>query len=165
MRKSVVGKLVPVLLIAAAITAYFGVRYVTASSGLTALSPKETTREYRAEAASLRLAPGWTWPARPIRSVAFDGRGIMYEKGYGTQAADYYWYCSWAGRALDQAVGSSARREAVAEALRIRDKYYFETALAPVSRPAFDAVLDSAAAGDLRGLRRDYQLNCPKAPE
>jgi hypothetical protein len=46
--------------------------------------------------------------------------------------------------------------------LSIRGKYYFKTALAPVSRPAFAGVLDAAAGGDLRGLRQDFELNCPK---
>ena len=83
---------------------------------------------------------------------------------WGTQAADYYWYCSWASRVLDRNVGASERRAALEHVLDIRAKYFFKTALAPVSKPAFDQVLKSAATDDLRGLRRDYELNCPKAP-
>lgn len=88
-------------------------------------------------------------------------RSASSEEG-GTQAADYYWYCSWTSRVLDSHVTWSARRTALAHVLSIRGKYYFKTALAPVSRPAFAGVLDAAAGGDLRGLRQDFELNCPK---
>jgi hypothetical protein len=164
LRLSRLLKLVPVLVVVAGLAGYFGTRYVSARSGgkHAGLSPRETTRDFRAEAASLRLAPGWRWPARPIRSTAIDGRGVKYEKGYGTQAADYYWYCSWGARLTDPKVTASARRIALENVLAIRDKYYYKTSLAAVSKPAFDRVLTSAEKGDLRGLRRDVQLNCPQ---
>jgi hypothetical protein len=157
---SLLIKLASCLVIVGSPAAYFATK---SRDRPAALSPKQTTIEYRAEAASLRLAPGWTWRAAPVRSLAADGRGIMYEPGWGRQAADYYWYCSWTSRALDQRVGASDRRQALENVLSIRKKYYFTTALAPISRPAFDRVLSEAALGDLRGLRRDYEINCPKA--
>jgi hypothetical protein len=165
LRVSVLVKLLPLLLVIAGLVGYFGMRYFSASSGgrFTALSLKGTAREYRAEAASLRLAPGWRWPSAPVPSHAADGRGVRYERGWGTQAADFYWYCSWTSRAIDPRVSAPARRSAVGHVLEIRDRYYFTTALAPVSRPAFDRLLTKAARGDVRGLRRDYELNCPKA--
>ena len=164
MRVSRLVKLAVPLLFVAALAGYFGERHFADRGGkFTALSLQGTTREYRAEAASLRLAPGWTWPRAPVRRKAADGRGVRYERGWGTQAADYYWYCSWASRAIDPRVGASERRSALEQVLAIRDKYFFKTALAPVSRPAFDQVLEQAKRGDVRGLRRDYELNCPKA--
>jgi hypothetical protein len=162
-RLSRLVKLLPVLVVVASLAGYFGTRYVSARSGKSvALSPKQTTRDFRVEAASLRLAPGWRWPAAPILSVAPDGRGINYEKGYGNQAADYYWYCSWASRLTNSKISGSARRAALENVLSIRDKYYYTTSLASVSKPAFDRVLTSAEEGDLRGLRRDVRLNCPQ---
>ena len=165
LRVSRLVKVIVPLVFVAGLAGYFGERHFADRGGkFTALSLQGTTREYRAEAASLRLAPGWTWPRAPVRRTAADGRAVRYERGWGTQAADYYWYCSWANRALDRNVGASERRDALGHVLDIRDKYFFETALAPVSKPAFDQVLKSAAADDLRGLRRDYELNCPKTP-
>jgi hypothetical protein len=160
-------KLLPLLVVVASLAGYFGTRYLSARSGgkLTGLSPAHTTRDFRAEEATLRLAPGWSWPTRPIRSKAPDGRSVMYEKGFGKQAADYYWYCSWATSAVDRAAAPSSRRIAVRRVLAIREKYFFTTALAAVSKPAFDRVLTSASRGDVRGLRRDVALNCPKPRE
>lgn len=89
---------------------------------------------------------------------------MMYERGFGRQAADHYWYCSWAARAVDQRVGTSARRQAVATAASLRKTYYFTTALAPDSRPFVDDLLERAQHGDLSGLRRDVTLNCPRTP-
>lgn len=165
MRLSRLLKLVPVLVVLAGLTGYFGTRYVSAQSGgkHTGLSPRETTHDFRAEAASLRLAPGWRWPAQPIRSTAPDGRGVKYEKGYGKQAADYYWYCSWGTRAADPKTGGIARKAALENVLAVRDTYFYRTSLAAVSKPAFDRILTSAERGDLRGLRRDVVLNCPQS--
>jgi hypothetical protein len=164
LRVSRLVKVIVPLIFVAALAGYFGERHFADRGGkFTALSLQGTTREYQAEAASLRLAPGWTWPRAPVRRTAADGRGLRYERGWGTQAADYYWYCSWASRAIDPRVGASERRSALEQVLAIRDKYFFKTALAPVSRPAFDQVLEQAKRGDVRGLRRDYELNCPKA--
>jgi hypothetical protein len=157
-------KVIVPLIFVAALAGYFGQRHFADRGGkFTALSLQGTTREYRAEAASLRLAPGWSWPSAPVRRRAADGRAVRYERGWGTQAADYYWYCSWASRVLDRKLGRSERRDALAHVLDIRNKYFFKTALAGVSKPAFNHVLNSAAADDVRGLRRDYELNCPKA--
>jgi hypothetical protein len=165
LRVSRLVKVIVPLIFVAGLAGYFGERHFADRGGkFTALSLQGTTSEYRAEAASLRLAPGWTWPRAPVRRTAADGRAVRYERGWGTQAADYYWYCSWASRVLDRNLGASERRDALAHVLDIRDKYFFKRALAPVSKPAFDQVLKSAAADDLRGLRRDYELNCPKAP-
>jgi hypothetical protein len=164
LRVSRLVKLVVPLIFVAGLVGYFGERHFADRGGkFTALSLQGTTREYRAEAASLRLAPGWTWPRAPVRRTAVDGRAVRYERGWGTQAADYYWYCSWASRATDPRVGTAERRSALEQVLAIRDKYFFKTALAAVSRPAFDRVLEQAERGDVRGLRRDYELNCPRA--
>ena len=126
-------------------------------------TPKQTTAEYQAEAAKLTLAPGWRWPSAPIASKAPDGRGMMYQQGFGTQAADHYWYCSWASRAFDTQIAAAARRQAIARAASVRNTYYFKSALAPDSRPFMDNFLTRAEAGHLAGLRRDVALNCPRS--
>jgi hypothetical protein len=89
---------------------------------------------------------------------------MRYQRGWGTQAADFYWYCSWTSRVLEPRVAASARRKALTQVLSIRKKYFFNTALAPNTKPVFDHVLTNAEHGDVRSLRRNYELNCPKAP-
>lgn len=159
-----VVRIVSWVLIVAAPAAYLATRSSGETTRFVANTPKQARAEYRAEAASLTLAPGWRWPATPIPSTAPDGRGMMYEVGFGRQAADRYWYCSWATRAVDARVGPSARRQAVATAVSLRDTYYFKKALAPESRPFVDDLLARAQRGDLSGLRRDVRLNCPAMP-
>jgi hypothetical protein len=163
LRVSRLVKVIVPLIFVAGVAGYFGERHFADRGGkFTALSLQGTTREYRAEAASLRLAPGWTWPRAPVRRTAADGRRVRYERGWGTQAADYYWYCSWASRVLDRNIDASQRRDALERVLSIRDKYFYRTSLAPNSKPVFDDVLKKAAAGDVRALRKDYELNCPR---
>jgi hypothetical protein len=87
---------------------------------------------------------------------------MMYERGFGAQAADHYWYCSWASRAVDPKVTRAARRNAVKMAVSLRDTYYFKKALAPESRPFVDNLLTRAEHGDLNGLKHDVILNCPR---
>jgi hypothetical protein len=150
-------------LIVAAPAAYLATRG-SSETTFVAYAPERTAAEFREEAAGLTLAPGWRWPAVPIPRTAPDGRRMMYERGFGTQAADRHWYCSWAAHALDPGVGASARRQAVANAASLRKTYYFTTALAPESRPLVEDLLSRAVHGDFRGLRRDVELNCPRAP-
>ena len=131
---------------------------------LTGYTPKQTTLEYRKEAATLTLAHGWRWPMTPIASKGPDGGGMMYERGFGTQAADHYWYCSWASRAIDPHTEAASRQNAVKIAVSLRDTYYFKKALAPESRPFVDNLLSRAEHGELAGLERDVALNCPRTP-
>lgn len=127
-----------------------------------ALTPAQTTTEYRAEATTLTLAPGWSWPAAPIADKANDGNGIVYEPGFGRQAADFYWYCSWVDRTLDTKLASTARQQALANVLAIKTKYYYTSALDPDSRPYVDNELRNAQLGDYALLENDFQLNCPQ---
>ncbi len=129
-----------------------------ASQGPAYLTAAETADEYRAEAAGLDLAPGFGWPATPILGTAPDGAAMVYEPGFGRQAANHYWYCTWARTAV---TADAAQRDvALAEAMKIKDMYYYTDALAFESRPFFDQVLASAELGDLSGLSNDVNLNC-----
>ncbi|HEY3002685.1 MAG TPA: hypothetical protein VGJ44_10050 [Kribbellaceae bacterium] len=118
------------------------------------------TAEYRAEAAGLTLAPDWTWPQEPIPST-YQGDEVRYEKGYGKQAADQYWFCSWAVRAVEGRPGSRQRAEAVRQLQTLTSKYYFEV-LNPQSRPYALKELQTAREGDLGLVQRDIEQNCPK---
>ncbi len=118
-----------------------------------------TTDEYHAEADRLELAPGWSWPADPIPAT-YRGDEIRYEEGYGTQAADQYWFCSWAQQALAAPADSPARGEAVARLVELRDTYYFEV-LHPQSKPYVERELSLAEQGRLRLVRTDVAQNCP----
>lgn len=137
--------------------AYYATKY---DGRPTALSAEQTMVEYRTEAASLTLAPGWKWPDSPVPSH-MDGDDIMYERGWGKQAADNYWFCSWASRAVNPQVPEAERQQALENVLSIRTKYMY-TIIAANSKPAFDQMLRNAADGNMDDLRRDYELNCPK---
>lgn len=125
------------------------------------LTALEATSEYLAEAKALTLAPRATWPKTPIAATAEDGVAMVYEPGFGRQAADSYWFCSWSGRALEVGVSDRDRKAAIAQLDKIRDTYFYTTALAPESKPILDKVLASTRLGDLAPLRRDHELNCP----
>jgi predicted small lipoprotein YifL len=125
-----------------------------------ALSAAQTVAEYQAEAATLQLAPGWSWPDKPIAEKAADGVDNVYEPGFGKQAADHYWYCSWTSRVLDPAVAAEERQTALANALKIKEKYYYLTALEKDSKPYLDEVLRSGQLGDYAPLKNDFELNC-----
>lgn len=162
MRVSPIIKIAAVVLILAALAGYLATRS-RGTSKFVAYTPKRATAEYRTEAAALTLAPGWRWPAAPLAKTGPDGRGMMYERGFGKQAADHYWYCSWASRALDEQVAPTDRAQALTTAVGLRKTFYFTTGLAPASRPFVDGFLTRAEHGDLSGLRRDVRLNCPKS--
>ena len=125
-----------------------------------ALTAAQTAAEYRTEAATLQLAPGWTWPAEPIAAKAPDGNDNVYEPGFGKQAADFYWYCSWSARILDPAVTETDRKVALDNVVKIKEKYYYLTALADDSKPLMDSVLNSTQLGDYAPLKNDFELNC-----
>jgi hypothetical protein len=161
-RRSLLAKLTIGIVIVAVPAGYFAMRPNAAR--FVAYTPKQTTLEYAREAAKLRLAPGWRWPSAPVASKAPDGRGMMYERGFGIQAADHYWYCSWASRAIETHLPASVRSRSITMAASLESTYYFKRALAPDSRPYVSAFLARAEHGDLAGLRRDVALNCPRAP-
>ncbi|QYR23763.1 hypothetical protein KZ483_13230 [Paenibacillus sp. sptzw28] len=127
------------------------------------MTPKQIMVEYRTEAASLTLAPGWKWPDSPVSSHAPDGRDFMYQKGWGKQAADLYWFCSWASRAVNPQLPEAGRQQALEHVLSIRTKYFYTTALAADSKPGFDQMLRNAADGKMDDLRGYYESNFPKA--
>jgi hypothetical protein len=118
------------------------------------------TVEYRAEAAGLTLAPDWTWPQEPIPPT-YQGSEIRYEKGYGKQAADQYWFCSWAVRAVETRAATKEHAEAVQQLQTLPSKYYFEV-LNPHSRPYVLKELQTAREGNLDLVRKDIELNCPE---
>ena len=118
------------------------------------------TSEYFAEARRLRLAVGWTWPLDPIQAVR-DGQPVYYQTGFGTQAADSYWYCSWAATALQDSRHEPSERRAVAQLQRIRRLYYFTRSLDKNGRTLLSQELVTATRGNLKLLQRDVTLNCP----
>jgi hypothetical protein len=162
-RVSRIAKIAAAVLLLAALTGYLASRS-RGNLKFVSYTPIRATIEFRAEATSLRLAPGWSWPATPLAKTAPDGRGMMYERGFGKQAADHYWYCSWATRALDTRITPADRAQSVETAVGLRKTFYFTNALAPESRPFVDDFLTRAQQGDLSRLARDVKLNCPKMP-
>ncbi len=125
-----------------------------------ALTPDQTAAEYRTEAATLELAPGWTWPADPVAAKAPDGDGNVYEPGFGKQAADHYWFCSWSSRVLDPATSDADRKAALDNMVKIKQKYYYLTALEADTKSYVDSLLSSTQLGDYAPLKNDFELNC-----
>lgn len=116
--------------------------------------------EYRAEASTLKLADGWTWPGdEKFMAKTTDGHNVLYQPGFGKQAADRRWYCSWVNKALTAKTGRDA---ALAEAFKIRQTYYYTNSLQSESRTFFEDVLKRAALGDLAPIASDFQQNCDK---
>lgn len=137
--------------------AYFLTKY---NDKPTALSPKQTVVEYRKEESSLMLAPGWKWPGYPVRSHGPNGQDIVYQEGWGKQAADLYWFCSWTGRAVNPKLSETERQQALKKLPLIQTKYFYTTSLVPVSKPPFNQMLRSAEDGNLKSLRGFYEANC-----
>jgi hypothetical protein len=140
---------------------YFATKYHTTPNGLT---PQQTVAEYRREEASLTLAPQWKWPVAPVPSHMPNGQRIIYQQGWGRQAADLYWFCSWSSVTVNPKAPETLRQQALQHVLSMRTKYFYMYSLAAVSKPGFDDVLNRAAKGDLTELRRFYEANCPAAP-
>lgn len=141
--------------------AYFAAKYNPRPA---ALSPEQALAEYRAEEASLTLAPGWKWPASPVPFQAPDGTAYTYEVGWGRRVADLDWFCSWASRAADPQLPAPERQQALENVFSIRTKYYYTAWLAAEPKLAFDQALRNAAEGNMQDLRRYYETNCRKAP-
>ncbi|QNE17534.1 hypothetical protein F1D05_05940 [Kribbella qitaiheensis] len=119
--------------------------------------------EYRAEAATLKLADGWGWPGdQSFLAKTEDGHNVVYQPGFGRQAADRRWYCSWVSKALAGGATSKDREGALAEALKVRQTYYYTTSLQAESRTFFEDVLRRASLGDLAPIAGDFQQNCTK---
>lgn len=112
----------------------------------TAGSAGGAVAEYRNEARSLKLAPGWHWPAK----LPFDNNS-GYGKGAGTSRADEYWFCSWAHRALSPSLSPKTRRRALEQLPKLRDTYAYEHYI-PDTRTSADAMIDKALRGDTSEL-------------
>jgi len=107
--------------------------------------------EYRSEAARLQLAPGWRWQKELSIDAGTTETPMHYGKGFGTQMADYRWFCSWATRAVSKRLAPKARRNAL------------EQLSTKMRAPPFSMKLpESAVAGALRGeiqyLREDASM-------
>lgn len=164
-RRTALVAVAVVITIAAAAAVFRAGAAISSSSARQSkpLTMRQTLAEYRREAAGLRLAAGWRWPADPgLTSKGIDGAPMRYETGYGRTRADALWFCSWASAYLTARPGSFPRRRAVAELQKVRATFFFTTALVPPDRPGFAAMLDGAAAGRSSELGRYSRLNCPR---
>lgn len=115
-------------------------------------------REYFDEAAKLKLPDSRQWPAQPF-GMSEPGTPQWYQLGYGRQAADRFWFCSWASVAFLTS-DPEVRRQAVDTAQGILRLYYYTDALAPPDRPQLVNEVTSAQHGDLTALSTDLHLNC-----
>lgn len=132
---------------------YYALRYENPE-----ISRAEADAEYWSEAAQLTLAPGWNWPASPP-FPEFE-KVTTHVRGWGKTEADYYWFCSWASRAVDPELPAVERQEALENVLAIQTKYYFTDGMDDDAKSSFVRMLQNAVEGDADELGEFYRLNC-----
>ncbi|MET8462866.1 hypothetical protein [Micromonospora zamorensis] len=117
--------------------------------------------EYRDEAESLELAPGWTWPEQlSFPDSAQDGSVQMYEVNTGRVEAAWYWHCSWS-RTFLAAAQPEEREEALANVLRIRESAFYKWGSDELERQRKDQLLEDVKQGNLKFFEQTVELNCP----
>jgi hypothetical protein len=114
--------------------------------------------EYAKEAATLQLPAQHSWPQHPMRASE-GGTPDWYQVGYGRQAADRFWFCSWASVAVGTA-DAKLRHDAVETLQGMLRLYYYTVALDAPSRPQPATELATAQRGNLAALSNDLQRNC-----
>lgn len=114
--------------------------------------------EYSLEATTLRLPAGHAWPQHPMAKSP-SGTPEWYQLGYAKQAADRFWFCSWAAVAAST-TDAKARHDAVLRLQGITKLYYYTNALDGPSRPLLLNELKAALRGDLGAVRNDLKQNC-----
>lgn len=130
--------------------------------GLPSITAEEANEQYREEAASWDLPPGWDWPQAPYSGQGPDGAPAVYGTEIGRVDASRYWYCAW-NRELVAADTAEERQVALAHVLRVRDTPYYQIGLEDTG--STDARLEAAEAGDLSELANYTEINCPEGPE
>lgn len=133
-------------------------------AGATYMPASHAETEYAQESATLHLPPAHTWPAHSIAAThpATAGESAApewYQVGYGRQAADRYWFCSWASTALT-AADTESRTDAVIILGGIFALSYYTDTLDPPSRTLLRQEVTNAQHGNLTALRTDVQRNC-----
>ncbi|KQL54166.1 hypothetical protein AN964_12110 [Heyndrickxia shackletonii] len=137
---------------------YFGLKYNGTNKTLT---PQQAIEEYKKEAASIKLAPGWQWPDKPpIPSEESDGSKIGFGKGHGKIRADMYWFCSWVDRSIDSKLNESEHQEALENAFTVHSKYFYTSSLTPDSKLGSDQMLQNAKHGNMDEMKQYFELNC-----
>jgi hypothetical protein len=114
--------------------------------------------EYSKEASTLQLPPEHAWPRHPLLKSE-SGAPQWYQIGYAKQAADRFWFCSWASVAIDTS-DTKVRHDAVKTLQGMTKLYYYTHALDAPSQPQLVNELTTAQRGDLTALRTDLQHNC-----
>jgi len=127
-------------------------------NGATYIPVPTAETEYAREAAALQLPPRQAWPKHPLLATQ-SGTPEWYQIGYARQAADRYWFCSWASVAVHTA-DTVARQDAVTRLQAMLQLYYYTVALDGPSRPQLVTELATAQRGDLSMLSTDLKLNC-----
>jgi hypothetical protein len=127
-------------------------------NGATYIPVPTAETEYSREAASLQLPARQAWPKHPFLASEA-GTPEWYQIGYARQAADRFWFCSWASVAVHTA-DTAARQDAVNRLQEMKQLYYYTEALDGPSRPQLATELATAQRGDLAMLSNDLTLNC-----
>ena len=127
-------------------------------NGATYIPVPTAETEYAREAATLQLPPTQAWPKHPLLASEA-GTPEWYQLGYARQAADRFWFCSWAAVAV-RATDTSVRQDAVTRLQGMTELYYYTETLAAPSRPQLVTELTTAQRGDLTMLSNDLKLNC-----
>lgn len=133
------------------------------SSGPAAIKSAQVAAEYRKEAKTLDLAPGWQWPRNPAPPTkASDGHDIVYQPGFGVVTADHYWYCTWEEEYLKPGLTREKSKSVYSVLKSVHHKALYEKGVASRDRAYFDKELRQAGAGDTLLMQKDVAVNCPK---
>ena len=114
--------------------------------------------EYALEASTLQLPAKHSWPQHPM-AKSLSGTPEWYQLGYAKQAADRFWFCSWASVAVSTS-DAKARHDAVLRLQGLTKLYYYTHALDAPSQPLLVSELKAALRGDLSAVRNDLEQNC-----
>jgi len=129
-----------------------------AGPGMTA---QQVAAEYRSEAQSLELAPGWQWPVDVTpRAQGPDGSPMLYQAGYGVGHADLYWFYTWASTAVSSREPAAARAAALRQLPHVYSTALFTRGL--ITDPSYyRQMIDAALKGDTTRLQEFVRANRP----
>lgn len=123
------------------------------------LTAAEAAAQFREEARTLTLAPGWEWPEKEYTDEE-DGTPHTYGAHMGRVDAGLFWYCTWADRALSPDLSEEERADAAETLLEFRDTAAYTKGVVKEDRQIYDSILDKAALGDYSELQASHGPFC-----
>ena len=127
-----------------------------------ALTWDEYNAEFLRETETLRLPPGYRWPAQAPDSRLTEGIPNTYEEGCGLSDADGYWYMAWVKEWLDTRIADPvAAREALLQVERVKETYFYRVANDADGKVWYDNMIRRAKLGDPGPMEEYFIANTP----